>query len=94
MTVRMFFTAPAWSALRRLNPIVIPESCEFVIVIGSLLVSLILEDWSWFQRSGSVMVLMGVFDLPRGHPHVKVKTISVIGGTLIWAYGDLLRLLF
>ena len=47
------------------EPVLLIESSSLVVATGSLIVSVILDDWSWFQRSGSVMALMGVLDLPK-----------------------------
>ncbi len=59
-------------------------------LLASFACSLLCGDWSWFQRSGSLVALAVVLAellnwLPR--PHL-VAPATV--GTLTWGYGDLL----
>ena len=64
--------------------------CALSIVIGSLVGSVLCQDWSWFQRSGSVLALTGALDLPATASSHKLAALLVPIGTVIWGYGDLL----
>lgn len=90
-----------------------------VAVATSFVVSYLTGDGGWFQRSGSVIVLLSVFleicysilkePIPSNtvfiekkpavtHPKLKsvdsifhgLAWLGILGGTLIWGYGDLL----
>ncbi len=81
-------------------------SIAVLIVFG--VASKVLNDWTWFARSGSILVCIGVFtasydikgkmernnapDSYMSQTIVMEATIVVVG-TLVWGFGDLLGLL-
>lgn len=77
------------------------------VLYGFYLLSEILNDFSWFARSGSILVCIGVltaaYDIkgkmeesnsPKAHRNqaIILEAAIVIVGTLVWGFGDLLIL--
>lgn len=60
------------------------------LALGSLLLSALTGEWSWFQRAGSLMALTALLERPAAAPLRIVRQLFIILGTLIWGYGDLL----
>lgn len=72
-------------------------------------ISKTLDDWTWFARSGSVLVAIGIFvtgfelrqkiqqsDLPKAFSSqtIILEIAIMVVGTLVWGFGDLIGLLY
>lgn len=85
----------------------------FVISIITLIVFFLISknigDWSWFARSGSLLVCIGVltasYDIKGRMEKTEVpetfisqaiimEALIVIVGTIVWGFGDLLSFVF
>ena len=64
-------------------------SFDIIVVLSSIIISMVFNDWSWFQRSGSLLAMLGAVDFSNNARSKQLSTLSVISGTLIWGYGDL-----
>lgn len=79
-------------------------SLSVVIIFISYSISEYLNDWTWFARSGSLLVCIGIlttaYDIKgrlklSNAPHIyKSQTMILevailVVGTLIWGFGDL-----
>lgn len=78
---------------------------SIVILFGFYQLSAYFNDWSWFARSGSILVCIGVvtaaYDLKGRMEKYKapetyifqamiMEASIVVVGTLVWGFGDLL----
>lgn len=74
------------------------------VLIAFYLISKFVNDWTWFARSGSILVCIGVFtasydikgkmeksNAPDSYlsQTIILEAAIVIVGTLVWGFGDL-----
>lgn len=80
-----------------------------IVLVIFYMISAAVEDWTWFARSGSILVCIGVltaaFDIkgrmrsseaPQTYTSQSIilEAAIVIVGTLVWGFGDLMGVIF
>lgn len=80
-----------------------------IVLVIFYMISEAVEDWTWFARSGSILVCIGVltaaFDItgrmensepPQTYisQSIIMEAAIVVVGTLVWGFGDLVGVLF
>ena len=63
---------------------------ELAVMLGFFGYSLSCGDWSWFPRGGAVITAVAALDVFWRGRHSRLQPFSVVVGTGVWGFGDLL----